>query len=221
MLQSCPLLPGPVVDIATMIHSALYRRSLVHTTSLIASTQSLGSHLTRSRQVLSVATNLTHTRYYGAFRASRPALRRAKNAVDLDQKALGSIPGAVGKPKRSILSLDDLQAVNPNPTIPVVTASKELATPPTVPKVNPERKSKRKRKGKDKDKEVTATLSPVSDDIPATPILQKEAAVLAPPPKKRLTPLRKQILELEATYPDCVLLIRVGEFYEVRSDENV
>ncbi|KAG0329985.1 DNA mismatch repair ATPase msh1 [Dissophora globulifera] len=34
-------------------------------------------------------------------------------------------------------------------------------------------------------------------------------------PKTRLTPLRKQILDLERTYPDCVLLIRVGEFYEL------
>ncbi|ORZ12963.1 muts domain V-domain-containing protein [Lobosporangium transversale] len=33
--------------------------------------------------------------------------------------------------------------------------------------------------------------------------------------KVRLTPLRKQILELEKTYPDCVLLVRVGEFYEL------
>lgn len=199
-----------------ILHSALCRHSLVNTTALIASTKTLGSHLTRPRQALVVATNLIRNRSHGAMHTSPPTYRRAKNTADLDQKVIDPISITALKPKISILSLDDLQAVNPNPTIPVTTASKEPALPPIVSKPKPKRKSKGKSKDKDKDKEATTTLSQVSSAIPATPILQMETAVLAPEPKKRLTPLRKQILELETTYPDCVLLVRVGEFYEVR-----
>lgn len=215
MPHSCPLLsilPALAVDIPAMIHSAFYHRSLVHTASQIASTEALGIHLTRPRRVLSVATNLTHTRAYGALCSSRPTFRRAKNIADLDQKALDPIPSASKGPRRSILSLDDLQAVNPNPTIPVSSASKELSSPPAiVSKTKPKKKSagKSKDQDKDKDNEAVKTSSQVSSDaIPA-------AAVVLPEPKRRVTPLRKQILELETTYPDCVLLVRVGEFYEV------
>lgn len=197
-----------------MIYSALCHRSLVHTTSQITSTKALGSHLTRLRQVLYVATNLTHARAYGALRSSLPTFRRAKNIADLDQKALDPIPSASKGPRRSILSLDDLQAVNPNPTISVTSASEELTTPPAiVSKSKPKKNSAGKSKDKGKDKEAAKTSSQVSDE--AIPV----AAVVVPELKKRVTPLRKQILELEATYPDCVLLVRVGEFYEVQRNE--
>ncbi|KAF9379027.1 DNA mismatch repair ATPase msh1 [Podila verticillata] len=193
-----------------MIHSAFCHRSLVHSASQIASAKALGGHLTHPRRVLSVATNLTHTRAYGALRSSRPTFRRAKNIADLDQKALDPIRSASKGPRRSTLSLDDLQAVNPNPTIPVSSASKELTTPAAiVSKTKSKKKSAGKSKDEGKDKVAAKTSSQVSGDaLPA-------AAVILPEPKRRVTPLRKQILELETTYPDCVLLVRVGEFYEL------
>ncbi|KFH64052.1 DNA mismatch repair protein MutS [Podila verticillata NRRL 6337] len=193
-----------------MIHSAFCHRSLVHSASQIASAKALGGHLTHPRRVLSVATNLTHTRAYGALRSSRPTFRRAKNIADLDQKALDPIRSASKGPRRSTLSLDDLQAVNPNPTIPVSSASKELTTPAAiVSKTKSKKKSAGKSKDEGKDKVAAKTSSQVSGDaLPA-------AAVILPESKRRVTPLRKQILELETTYPDCVLLVRVGEFYEL------
>ncbi|KAG0043092.1 DNA mismatch repair ATPase msh1 [Gryganskiella cystojenkinii] len=47
------------------------------------------------------------------------------------------------------------------------------------------------------------------------PGMAAKTTVVHTEPKKKLTPLRRQILELEASYADCVLLVRVGEFYEL------
>jgi hypothetical protein len=138
-----------------------------------------------------------------ALHPSPPQLRKAKiDSVQqngpIEDLQLETAKVLAGTPKKSILSFDDLQSVNPNPTI--------LPTPVTSPVQIAEEavaKPKRKRGPKAKSSEQA-----MEQEIITTAVKSIE-------PKKRLTPLRKQILELEATYPDCVLLVRVGEFYEV------
>ena len=39
--------------------------------------------------------------------------------------------------------------------------------------------------------------------------------------KESLTPLMKQYAEFKAKYPDCILLYRVGDFYETFGDDAV
>ena len=38
---------------------------------------------------------------------------------------------------------------------------------------------------------------------------------------KRVTPLRKQYLEIKSQYPDCILFFRMGDFYEMFDDDAV
>ncbi|KAF9586684.1 DNA mismatch repair ATPase msh1 [Lunasporangiospora selenospora] len=87
------------------------------------------------------------------------------------------------KPKSSVLTLDDLQSVNPKPAVLLGSSSHPLVETP---------------------KECESSDTPILDTSNPDPTT-----------KKKTTPLRKQIIELEATHPDCVLLIRVGEFYEL------
>ncbi|KAF9366468.1 DNA mismatch repair ATPase msh1 [Mortierella sp. NVP85] len=96
-----------------------------------------------------------------------------------------------GKPKVSILSLDDLQSINPNPTVFPITAAD------------------------DSDEYGLVDEQPENEDEEDEDENENEGEVVTTKTKKRITPLRKQILEMEAAYPDYVLLVRVGEFYEM------
>ncbi|KAF9898781.1 DNA mismatch repair ATPase msh1 [Lobosporangium transversale] len=131
----------------------------------------------------------------------------------LESEALRRLGGV---PKRSILSLSDLESVNPNPTtfpimIPITGPTLEASSKPNL----------RKKRTKKKDKPVLEAESSVEtieniEMAEADEIIQMTTTITQPVESKvRLTPLRKQILELEKTYPDCVLLVRVGEFYEL------
>ncbi|KAG0245711.1 DNA mismatch repair ATPase msh1 [Mortierella sp. GBA43] len=103
-----------------------------------------------------------------------------------------------GTPKRSVLALEDLQSVNPNPT--VFPAAAPYST--TID---------------DLDVHVLSSLSSEEHDDNDDQDVDEDVITKSKSvgPRRRLTPLRKQILELEAAHPDCVLLIRVGEFYEL------
>jgi len=35
----------------------------------------------------------------------------------------------------------------------------------------------------------------------------------------RVTPMRKQYLEIKSEYPDCILMFRMGDFYEMFDDD--
>ncbi|KAF9953751.1 DNA mismatch repair ATPase msh1 [Mortierella alpina] len=107
------------------------------------------------------------------------------------------------RPKLTVLRLEDLESVNSNPTI---LSSDDVPGLPTL-ETTPRPKRKRASRAKQSQTE-TARLTDQDQEI--VTIMPKVIE-----PKRRLTPLRKQILELEATYPDCVLLVRVGEFYEL------
>ncbi len=108
----------------------------------------------------------------------------------------------------TVLRFEDLESVNSNPTI---SSSDDV---PGLPALENAPKPKRKRASRAKQlQKDTAEVEGLEQEI--VTIMPKAIETKAVEPKKRLTPLRKQILELEATYPDCVLLVRVGEFYEV------
>lgn len=122
-------------------------------------------------------------------------------------------------PKMSVLTLEDLQSVNPKPTIysavaptsSVVTVIEEPATKP-----------KRKRMPKPQITENGASLeTEIITILPQKiePTKKTEPTKVEPP--RKMPPLRAQIMKLEATYPDCVLLVRVGEFYEVCLDFRI
>ncbi|KAF9930445.1 DNA mismatch repair ATPase msh1 [Linnemannia zychae] len=106
-------------------------------------------------------------------------------------------------PRLSILSLDDLQSVNPNPTILSTTTSK-----PVIDTVGAPTNEKRKRT-----KALKADDDPQGNKSQESSLASKITEPVVK--KKKITPLRAQVLELETTYPDCVLLVRVGEFYEL------
>ncbi|KAF9987516.1 DNA mismatch repair ATPase msh1 [Mortierella antarctica] len=108
----------------------------------------------------------------------------------------------------TVLRLEDLDSVNANPTIFSSDDVPGLPTLETTPKPKRKRVPRAKQSPKD-----TAGLADLQEEI--VTIMPKAIEAKTSEPKKRLTPLRKQILELEATYPDCVLLVRVGEFYEL------
>lgn len=112
------------------------------------------------------------------------------------------------RPKLTILRLEDLESVNSNPTI---LSSIDV---PGLPMLDTTPKSKQKRvsRAKQSRKDAAGLVDPQEEIVTLMP---KAIETMATEPKKRLTPLRRQILELEATYSDCVLLVRVGEFYEV------
>ncbi|KAG0065569.1 DNA mismatch repair ATPase msh1 [Linnemannia elongata] len=117
-------------------------------------------------------------------------------------------------PKVSVLTLEDLQSVNPNPTV-FSTASSTSSV--AIVTEEPATSSKRKRKPK-----VQIAESGTSPETEIVTILPKklEPSKKTEPtakvePSRKMPPLRAQIMELEATYPDCVLLVRVGEFYEL------
>ncbi|GJJ74160.1 DNA mismatch repair protein MutS [Entomortierella parvispora] len=97
-------------------------------------------------------------------------------------------------PRVSVLPVSSLESVNPNPTV----FTSEESVKSTHEQTSPRKGKARKKKGDLDDKTVTVKL--------ATRTKAKTP---------RLSPLRKQILDLEAAYPDCVLLVRVGEFYEL------
>ncbi|KAG0291596.1 DNA mismatch repair ATPase msh1 [Linnemannia gamsii] len=113
------------------------------------------------------------------------------------------------RPKVSVLTLEELQSVNPNPSVfsaaptPVITATED----PVVPK----------RKRTVRTKSTQDDASPETEIITMLPKKIKPTIkpTIKPEPTKKISPLRAQIMELEATYPDCVLLVRVGEFYEL------
>ncbi|KAF9182000.1 DNA mismatch repair ATPase msh1 [Haplosporangium sp. Z 767] len=162
-------------------------------------------------QELIVATKSSARRLHTAIRPSKPRYAKDKPNPEhsngsINPSTLLEPSSRLSIPKKTILSLDDLQSVNPNPTVFV-------ATPPpsrteAVAEAIPETKPKRKRVPKQIDQ-------PIED---AKPLLGPEIVTTMPKTvesKPRLTPLRKQILELEKAYHDCVLLVRVGEFYEL------
>ncbi|KAF9129804.1 DNA mismatch repair ATPase msh1 [Mortierella sp. 14UC] len=111
-----------------------------------------------------------------------------------------------GRPKKSVLSLDDLQSVNPNPTVFSTTVT---VPTPIVPVKEEPGKAKRKRVAKPNALTDSHQIDAFQDTEIVT-VLPKKVEVT-----KKMSPLRAQIMELEATYPDCVLLVRVGEFYEL------
>ena len=56
--------------------------------------------------------------------------------------------------------------------------------------------------------------------MPATPVEGNPSRVAAPkltPPK--LTPMMRQYLEVKQSHPDCILLFRLGDFYEMFFEE--
>ncbi|KAF9155168.1 DNA mismatch repair ATPase msh1 [Actinomortierella ambigua] len=120
------------------------------------------------------------------------------------------------KPKETILSLDDLLSTNPNPALtsatrppraaadgiksPICISGQVVELLPSLEDIYASTRRSRKTAG-DKDHPLPSPSPPK-----ATP-KQKTAA--------RMTPLQRQIREFEEAYPDCVLLVRVGEFYEL------
>ncbi|KAF9432470.1 DNA mismatch repair ATPase msh1, partial [Entomortierella beljakovae] len=125
-----------------------------------------------------------------------------------------------GKPKETILSLGDLLSVNPNPTLTPRVLSNVV--PKVVPdasiKVNisegeiaqePEVIQKKVSRRKKVQQEPQSPIE-IGEEMGANKVVSKPIE-----PTRRLTPLLKQVLELEAAYPDCALLVRVGEFYEL------
>ncbi|KAG0206521.1 DNA mismatch repair ATPase msh1 [Mortierella sp. GBA30] len=161
---------------------------------------------TISLKRITVATNLSARQYHTALHPSASRLSRPKSQSNtLNHGADLSLSGIERKldgPKKTIIRLEDLQSVNPNPT--VFTAASIPGLPPA--KTSP----KPKRKREHGTKELAQSLV---ESVPESVIVTTMPKTVEP--KRRLTPLRKQILELEATYPDCVLLVRVGEFYEL------
>jgi len=119
-----------------------------------------------------------------------------------------------------VLPLEDLQSVNPKPTV----FSAEAPTPSGVSVTEePITKPKRKRTLKLQMKEDDASLeTEIITILPKKlePTKNAEPTTKSEPSRK-MPPLRAQIMELEATYPDCVLLVRVGEFYEVFLDFRI
>ncbi|KAG0254234.1 DNA mismatch repair ATPase msh1 [Mortierella polycephala] len=167
---------------------------------------------TRRVQRLTVATKSSARRLHTAIRPSGPQYTKNKPDPDHSNGAINppTILGPSGKlngPKMTILSLDDLQSMNPNPTVFVATPPIEAATEAAT-EAKPETKPKRKRTSKQRDKPIEDVNPSLGPEIVTTMPKTVET-------KPRLPPLRKQILELEAAFPDCVLLIRVGEFYEL------
>jgi hypothetical protein len=114
-----------------------------------------------------------------------------------------------------VLTLEDLQSVNPKPTVfsatstSVGTTTEELV----VPKRNRAARAKSTQDGVSLEKEIITILPKMIE-----PAIKSEPTV-KPEPIKKIPPLRAQIMEMEAIYPDCVLLVRVGEFYEVCLDK--
>ncbi|KAF9343310.1 DNA mismatch repair ATPase msh1, partial [Mortierella sp. AD094] len=154
-----------------------------------------------------VATN-SSIRYHHTLNPLRPSAYQFARGKKSENLAIASIETSPldklkklrGSPKKSILSLDDLQSVNPSPTVfPIAAPHTSIPTEDVV-----ETKPARKRASKSK-----------PNDLPDEPDAINTVASTVVETQKRLTPLRKQILELEASYPDCVLLVRVGEFYEL------
>jgi len=152
------------------------------------------------------ATNMFQRRLHLGLRPTSPPLQKSKASEDAGrvtlQGAAGEITTVARKgPRVSILSMDKLESVNPNP---IIFVQKESTSPSlesaesSHEHASPRKKATRKRSDPADTKVVTVKLG---------------AHVKSKTP--RLSPLRKQILDLEAAYPDCVLLIRVGEFYEV------
>ncbi|KAI1306267.1 DNA mismatch repair ATPase msh1 [Mortierella claussenii] len=108
------------------------------------------------------------------------------------------------KPKKSILSLADLQSISPHPTISPA-ASSILDSLPTVSVLA---KPAKKRAPRSKSASVLTAVTAATE-------MEDAEVVPSADPRTKLTPLLRQILDLEAAYPDCVLLVRVGEFYEL------
>ncbi|KAG0013052.1 DNA mismatch repair ATPase msh1, partial [Entomortierella chlamydospora] len=155
-----------------------------------------------------VATKSSSIRYHHTLNPLRPSayqFTRGKKSGNPPVASIETLPiekqkKSRGSPKESVLSLDDLQSVNPNPTVFPVAASSTSTLTEDVVEAKPARKRASKSKPDDvllDEPDVVVTASTVAET------------------QKRLTPLRKQILGLEASYPDCVLLVRVGEFYEL------
>ncbi|KAG0374079.1 DNA mismatch repair ATPase msh1 [Mortierella sp. AD032] len=102
----------------------------------------------------------------------------------------------------------------------IPTACNKVSSRPEAPKAavpipvkaTPEEPVKAKRKRIVKPKTTTA------DNQHTKTSLEQEIVTVLPKkiePTKKMPPMRALIMELEETYPDCVLLVRVGEFYEL------
>ncbi|KAF8934828.1 DNA mismatch repair ATPase msh1, partial [Dissophora ornata] len=161
----------------------------------------------RIRVSFATKSSTRHYHFHTALQPTPPRFSRSKGEPSLDN---GSV-AKVGKPKKSILSLDDLESVNPNPTV-FTTSTIPTAIPTEETEVNPKRKRVLKAKS---EAQLSATEPEIITTTTTTELEIIATATKSTEPKKRLTPLRKQILDLEKTYPDCVLLVRVGEFYEL------
>ncbi|KAF9283898.1 DNA mismatch repair ATPase msh1 [Mortierella alpina] len=147
--------------------------------------------------------------YHAALHPSTPRPSRSKADSNGVQGGLSAEAETMSsRPKLTVLRLEDLEGVNSNPTI---LSSDDV---PGLPMLDTTPKPKRKRvsRAKQSRKDAAGLADPQAEIVTLMP---KGIETKATESKKRLTPLRKQILELEATYPDCVLLVRVGEFYEL------
>ncbi|KAF9948057.1 DNA mismatch repair ATPase msh1 [Mortierella alpina] len=155
------------------------------------------------------ATKSSLRQYHVALHPSTPKPSRSRtDAHGTQGELLAEAETVARRPKMTVLRLEDLENVNPNPTI---LSSDDV---PGLPTLETTTKPKRKRVSKAKhSQQDPAKLVDLEEEI--VTIMPKVIEAKSSEPKRRLTPLRKQILELEATYPDCVLLVRVGEFYEL------
>ncbi|KAF9109420.1 DNA mismatch repair ATPase msh1 [Mortierella sp. AM989] len=244
---------------------SLYRSPRRGLVSWVEVSERSVSGVQRSRHV---ATNCS-IRYHhtlNPLRPSAPHFAGQKKSGNLGVASIETLePETIkrlgGAPKKSILSLDDLLSVNPNPVIfPIAASAATTVVTPVATYVRaesigekPAKKQASKLKINDTPEELIVEIAgekpvrkrtsrPKISDTPeehSTEVASEKPAkkraseskpidLLEEPgtitaatsnmiesQKRRLTPLRKQILELEATYPDCVLLVRVGEFYEL------
>ncbi|KAF9097514.1 DNA mismatch repair ATPase msh1 [Mortierella sp. AD031] len=144
-----------------------------------------------------VATNANGPRYDCKARLHTSVSRPSRSISDSTNKQQDAVN--TRRPKASVLSLDDLQSVNPNPTV---------FPAESIPVTTTQDKPKRKRSAKPKPTGSEETDTSLESEI--VTILPKKIEATRKIPK-----LRAQVMELEATYPDCVLLVQVGEFYEL------
>ncbi|KAF9572789.1 DNA mismatch repair ATPase msh1 [Mortierella alpina] len=169
-------------------------------------------HVTAPRAVPGetvIAAKSSLRQYHGALHPSTPGPSRSRTESSVLQGNLSAGAETMSpRPKMTVLRLEDLESVNHHPTVSSSADVPGLPTLDTIPKPKRKRVSRAKQSQKD-----TPGLADSQEEI--VTVMPKAIETKMSEPKKRITPLRKQILELEATYPDCVLLVRVGEFYEL------
>ncbi|KAF9426098.1 DNA mismatch repair ATPase msh1 [Podila epigama] len=194
-----------------MFRQALYRQWMLHSATkqhafvlVITARNDASFHLLGSAWQSTCSAALSRRTFVRTtIWPSQPILGNTKvSSTTPDKNPTASVSEAAPLgPKRSALTLDDLLDINPNPTLPKVDISASMT------KVKPKKIAKSKCTPVKKDA-IPSAFSESSTTC--TDVMAKVQL-----PQKRVSPLRQQILDLEATHPDCVLLIRVGEFYEL------